>query len=71
MAEKDIQNWYLDKSPSSPQIVKFSEQSTILLYQHLCFDYWLLSREQLDLSLITHRQHWQEVHFTQSYNQGI
>lgn len=71
MAEKDIQNWYLDKSPSSPQIVKFSEQSTFLLYQHLCFDYWLLSREQLDLSLITHRQDWQEAHFTQSYNQGI
>ena len=58
MAEKDIQNWYLDKSPSSPQIVRFSEQRTCLLYQHLYFDYWPLSREQLDLSLITHRQPW-------------
>ena len=68
MVEKDIQNWYLDKSPPSPQIVEFSEQSTFLLYQHLCFDCWLLSREQLDLSLITHRQPWQEARFTQSYN---
>ena len=45
MAEKDIQNWYLDKSPSSPQIVRFSEQRTFLLYQHLYFDYWPLSRD--------------------------
>ena len=68
MVEKDIQNWYLDKSPPSPQIVEFSEQSTFLLYQHLRFDCWLLSREQLDLSLITHRQPWQEARFTQSCN---
>ena len=53
MVKQNLQSWFLDTSPPSPQVASLLNKQLFLSYQHLSFEYWLLSGGQPNLSSVT------------------
>ena len=53
MAEQNLGSWFWHMSPLSLQIAGLLIKANFSFYQHLALHYWLLSGEQLNMSLVT------------------
>ena len=63
MAEQNLGSWFWHMSPPSLQIASLLIKANFSFYQHLALHYWLLSGEQLNMSLVTLLNKKNTIHF--------